>query len=113
MAVWMDSPGWTLVTSAAAGPDRSIVVSPARAAATRPRDNERPMSPKNVEMLRRFIDRWNDGDAELALDVLDPEFELHSPFSSVAGEPYRGARGYREWIADITDQFEEWKMNID
>jgi ketosteroid isomerase-like protein len=64
-------------------------------------------------MLRRFIDRWNDGDADLALDMLDPEFELHSPFSSLAGEPYRGARGYREWRADITDQFEKWEVNID
>jgi ketosteroid isomerase-like protein len=71
------------------------------------------MAQTNAELLRRAVEFSNVGDVESALDVLDPELELHTPFSSVTGEPYRGIPGYRKWRAEITDQFEKWETNID
>jgi hypothetical protein len=44
---------------------------------------------------------------------LTPKSEIHTPFSSLAGEPCRGVAGYRQWRTDITDQFETWQLNID
>jgi hypothetical protein len=75
------------------------------------RDTRSLMSQVNVAVLHRFIGLWNSGDAELAVDMLAPGFELHSPFSSVAGEPYRGADGYRRWQGEIVDQFEVWRID--
>jgi ketosteroid isomerase-like protein len=69
------------------------------------------MSATNVEVVR-VVEFSNVGDVEPTLDLLDPEIEVHTPFSSVAGEPYRGISGYRQWRADIADQFETWETSI-
>jgi ketosteroid isomerase-like protein len=70
------------------------------------------MAQENVELLWRVVELWNARDLEPTLDLLDPEIELHTPFSSLTGEPYLGIAGYRQWRADVTEQFEEWHMNI-
>jgi ketosteroid isomerase-like protein len=66
---------------------------------------------EHVQLLERMIELWNSG-AD-ALELLDPEIEVHTPFSSLTGKPYRGIAGYREWRADIADQFERWEMHIE
>jgi ketosteroid isomerase-like protein len=66
---------------------------------------------QHVQLLERMIELWNAG--EDALELLDPEIEVLTPFSSVTGEPYRGIEGYHEWRADIADQFERWEMHIE
>ena len=71
------------------------------------------MSQENVQILRRAFERWNSGDMDLTPDLIDPACEVRSPLSSVSGEPYRGIPGYRRWIADIADHFEEWKVQAD
>ena len=63
-----------------------------------------------MELLRSVVELWNADDDDL--DLLDPEIELHTPFSLLAGEPYRGIAGYRQWRADVREQFEQWRMNI-
>jgi hypothetical protein len=66
---------------------------------------------QHVQLLERMIELWNA--SEDALELLDPEIEVLTPFSSVTGEPYRGIAGYREWRAEIADQFERWEMHIE
>jgi ketosteroid isomerase-like protein len=63
-------------------------------------------------LLRQVAEAWNRGDRDLAVKLVDPEVELRSPLSSVAGEPYRGHEGFRRWIADIDDQFETWQVEL-
>ena len=46
-------------------------------------------------------------------ELVDPAIELRSPFSSVAGEPYRGYEGIEQWARDIDEQFSQWRMDLD
>ena len=71
------------------------------------------MPEEKVELLRLMVEHWNAGDDEAALGMLDPEIELETPFSLLTGEAYRGIAGYLQWRADITEQFEQWRMNVD
>ena len=42
-----------------------------------------------------------------------PDIELLSRFGSLAGEPYRGHLGVREWLADIQQSFERFDLWLD
>jgi ketosteroid isomerase-like protein len=46
----------------------------------------------------------------IALDQVHPDFELISPITSVSGEAFRGREGAERWMADIADQFEEFRL---
>jgi ketosteroid isomerase-like protein len=63
-----------------------------------------------VSLARRWLELWNGGQRESLEEVISPDFELHGPFSAVAGEPYRGTSGFRRWRADIEEQFEQWEI---
>jgi len=73
------------------------------------------MSHDRVELIRTLIGRWNAGDrdpGDLSQHV-DPSFELESPLSSVAGEPYRGYAGLEQWARDLDEQFAEWSIALE
>jgi ketosteroid isomerase-like protein len=76
------------------------------------RHTGRVVSGGNVDLLRHLVALWNEAKLEPPLDVIDPEIEVLTPFSTLTGEPYRGLSGYRQWRADITEQFERWEMNL-
>jgi ketosteroid isomerase-like protein len=71
------------------------------------------MSPENVEIVRAVIEHWNAGDRTVPRELLAPDFELETPFSSVSGTPYRGYAGIEEWLRDLDEQFSEWQNRID
>ncbi len=71
------------------------------------------MSRENVEVVRRALDLWNAGMYDGLADVFNPEIEIHGPFSTFAGEPYRGIDGARKWMTDITEQFDLWQPAVD
>src|ERR687898_2609730 len=71
-------------------------------------DTGRAMSQENVELVREGFARWNQGDYEFFVSSTGPDTELLSRFGSLTGEPYRGHRGAREWLADIQQSFREW-----
>jgi len=73
------------------------------------------MSQENVEVVRTLIEQWNAGDCDLerSAEYVDPEIELESPLSSLAGEPYRGYPGIERWMRDLDEQFVEWAINVD
>jgi ketosteroid isomerase-like protein len=73
-------------------------------------DKVPPTTTAHVQLLERMVELWNSG-AD-ALELLDPEIEVLTPFSSVTGVPYRGIAGYRAWRADIAEQFERWEMHL-
>jgi ketosteroid isomerase-like protein len=70
------------------------------------------MAESRVELVRRLWDEWNRGDRESGLDpeITHPDIELHTRFSSLQGEPYRGYEGLRQWMHDIDEQFDEWQV---
>jgi ketosteroid isomerase-like protein len=62
-----------------------------------------------------MFELWNAGDRDFAVlpEYVDPAIELESPFSSVAGEPYRGYAGIEQWTRDIDEQFVQWSISPD
>ena len=70
-------------------------------------------SPRNVEQVKLAFARWNSGERDVDFDTIDPDVELHTPLSSTRGGPYRGHDGFRQWLADIDEQFEEWELEVD
>jgi ketosteroid isomerase-like protein len=71
------------------------------------------VSQRNVEITRALYEQWNAGDRRDPAEYCDPDVELESPFSSVAGEPYRGYAGMNQWIRDVDEQFSEWRVQVD
>jgi ketosteroid isomerase-like protein len=71
------------------------------------------MSGENVEIIRSLIEQWNAGDRTVPADLLDPEFELETPFSSVSGTPYRRHAGIGDWLRELDEQFSEWQNRPD
>jgi hypothetical protein len=61
------------------------------------------MSEENVELLRRVVEAYNTRDAESFVALCDPEIEIHSVFSAVAGAVYRGHDGVRRMFGDLED----------
>ncbi len=66
-------------------------------------------------MMHELVALWNAGerDAGTVAQYLDPDVELESPFSSVAGVPYRGHAGIQQWALDVDEQFAEWHLHLD
>src|SRR5215217_4303962 len=71
------------------------------------------MSQENVELVREGFARWNQGDYDFFFSSTAPDIELLSRFGSLTGEPYRGHRGVREWLADIQQSFERFDLWLD
>lgn len=71
------------------------------------------MADDHAATLHRIVELWAEGRPEDAGPMIDPELEIHTPFSRLAGEPYRGLDGYRRWLADIAEQFDAWVFRFD
>ena len=71
------------------------------------------MSRENVEIVRAVVEHFNAEDRTVPKELLAPDFELETPFSSVSGTPYRGYAGIQEWLRDLDEQFSEWQNRID
>jgi ketosteroid isomerase-like protein len=66
------------------------------------------MSQENVEVVRRALGAYERDDVEEMLSYIDPEGELHSAIVGGAeGNVYRGHEGFRRWLADSWESFEE------
>ena len=65
----------------------------------------------NAEVARRFVEaipRDVGEDVEEMLSYVDPEGELHSAIVGGAeGNVYRGHEGFRSWVSDSFESFEE------
>lgn len=71
-----------------------------------------PGSP-NEELAWRIVGRWNDGDRDALLELVDPDTELHSRLGELRGKPYVGVEGFKEWIADVDDHFSGFRIIVD
>jgi ketosteroid isomerase-like protein len=71
------------------------------------------MSQENLEAIRSLIEHFNAGGRTAPVELLDPDFELETPFSSVSGAPYRGHAGIGQWLRELDEQFSEWQNRVD
>jgi ketosteroid isomerase-like protein len=70
------------------------------------------MSQENVEAVRRSTDAFNADDIEGVIAECDPEIELHSRFTEMAGV-YRGYVGLRMWQRDLHDAWEYLRLELE
>ena len=67
------------------------------------------MPEENVELVKSWFERWNAGD-RFSDEELHPEVELITQLQPV---PLHGHNGFRTWIAEIDEQFKEWRLVIE
>jgi ketosteroid isomerase-like protein len=65
------------------------------------------------ELVREGFARWNEGDYDFILNRAATDIEMFSRFGSLTGEPYRGRRDMREWVAEIQLSFERFDLWLD
>jgi ketosteroid isomerase-like protein len=70
------------------------------------------MSAENVETLRRYHDLLNET-GEPALELFDPEVEIHMFRGAPISGPYRGHAGLRQWRRDTFDVIDAWRLELD
>jgi ketosteroid isomerase-like protein len=68
------------------------------------------MSQENVELVKRWIDAWNRGERSLPENQVHPDAKVVSRFRP---EPFRGRDGFEQWIQEIDEQFQEWRIAVD
>ena len=66
------------------------------------------MSQENVDLMRRTFERWNAGEREV--DPAHPDIVVRSAMTNAE---YHGYDGLRSWMAEIDDQFGDWRLSID
>ena len=71
------------------------------------------MSQENVEIVRRSLQAYADGDLEEMLSYIDPEGEIQSAIIGGAeGRVYRGHDGLRRWFAETQESFEDLRTEL-
>ncbi len=70
------------------------------------------MLPDDLEFLRRGYEAFGRGDVESALAMLHPEVEVavHTERPDIERGIYRGREGFLANIAELTDVFEEFRL---
>ena len=71
------------------------------------------MSEENVEIALAAVDAWNRGDHEAWLALWDEEAEFHPLRAQLEGESYSGHDGLRRFVAEMTQDFEEVRFEIE
>ncbi len=71
------------------------------------------MSYESVELIKRAYRVMNSGDLEAAKAMADPNIELRTRFTGVAGRVYRGLQGVEEWFADVGEAWEGLEQTVE
>jgi ketosteroid isomerase-like protein len=71
------------------------------------------MSQKNVEVVRRTLDAFNRQGVEAALAYFDPEIEWRGPPEWLEAGVYKGHDGIREIASIWTQNFDEFRLDLD
>jgi ketosteroid isomerase-like protein len=70
------------------------------------------MSEENVEVALRAFDAWNRGDYEAWIKAFDTECEFSPLRAQLEGQPYRGHDGLRQFMRDVTDEWESVRFGL-
>jgi ketosteroid isomerase-like protein len=71
------------------------------------------MSEGDVEVVRRALAAFNEGDTEAVLEFMDPDVEFVPLRALLEGSPYRGHEGFRQFAADMVDDWEDYHPSSD
>lgn len=67
---------------------------------------------ENVALVRSGLEAWSRGDLGAATANLDPEVELHTPPEMANAGTYHGLDGYRIWMGNWMEAWQEFEILI-
>jgi len=70
------------------------------------------ISPELEQRIRDGFARWNRGDYTLDPEWIDPDVEIRAAAAEFAGTSYRGFEGAERWVADMSEAFDEWQIDL-
>lgn len=65
----------------------------------------------DVELVRAGLAAYNSRDIDAALAALDPACELQALRSLLDGTTYVGHRGVTDFLADMAEEWESWRLD--
>jgi ketosteroid isomerase-like protein len=75
------------------------------------------MPSENTEIVRRFFEANRSDDIEGAIEantvLTDPGFEFTPVMAAVQPQTYRGPEGFRRYIEEMADSWQEWRMEVE
>jgi ketosteroid isomerase-like protein len=71
------------------------------------------IDPELERRLREAFDAWNRGERVFDPEWTTPDVEVHSAVGDFGATPYRGQEGVRRWVDDMTEAFDEWRLDLD
>jgi ketosteroid isomerase-like protein len=69
------------------------------------------MATKGEEPVRCFAEAISESDTDAALEFCHPEIEFLSVLA-LGGQAYRGHDGIRQYFADISSAWDEWRVEV-
>jgi ketosteroid isomerase-like protein len=66
------------------------------------------MAEESVEIVRGAAEAYERRDIPAVLEALDPDVELHPARAVLQGEPYRGHDGFKRFLDDMDEDWEEF-----
>jgi ketosteroid isomerase-like protein len=70
------------------------------------------MRQETLDLIRTGIAALNRGDIDGMLRPLDPEVELEPLRAVLEGNVYRGHEGLREWLQDMDEDWEAFRIEV-
>ena len=70
------------------------------------------ISPDLDQRIRGAFARWNDGDHSFDPKWTDPDVEIRSAVANFSGTSYRGQQGLEQWVSDMEEVFDEWRLEL-
>ena len=71
------------------------------------------MPGENAETLRVTLDAFARGDLAAARAYFHPEAEIRNRVGSLQGEVYRGENVVEDWLAGITEVWEDYRLELE
>jgi ketosteroid isomerase-like protein len=70
------------------------------------------MSEENVKLALRAFDAWNRGDYDAWIETFDSDCEFSPLRAQLEGQPYRGHDGLRQFMRDLTEEWESVRFGL-
>jgi ketosteroid isomerase-like protein len=71
------------------------------------------MAQESIEIVRAAIDAWNRSDFDAWIGAWDEQAEFHPSGCSVESRAYHGHDGLRRFVAEMAEQWEEVRFQVD
>jgi ketosteroid isomerase-like protein len=60
-------------------------------------------------VIRDLFESWNEGDRDAGIEASHEDSLLHS---AITNSTFRGHDGIRQWMAEIDEQFDTWRLDL-